>query len=169
MNVTLRKFTQNDIELYYQWRNDLEVAQYDQPGFLRPMSYEEVEAWSQRMVDGLTFIICVDGEPVGTCAFMNCDDRNRNAELAIVIGNKSYWSKGVGVRALSILLEMGFYGLNYHKLHLHVFDFNKRAIGLYEKLGFVREGIKREMHFRNGKYEDVYFYGLLRSEWEAKQ
>lgn len=169
MNITLRKFATSDIPTYYSWRNDLEVAQFDQPGFLRPMGYEEVEAWSQRMVEGLTFVVCADDKAIGTCAFMNCDNRNRNAELALVIGDKSYWSKGVGTIVMEKLLEMGFYGLNYHKLYLHVFDFNQRAIGLYEKMGFTLEGVEREVHFRNGKYEDVRYYGYLRHEWESKR
>lgn len=167
MKLSFKKFSREDIPLYYSWRNDMEVAKFDQPGFLRPMSYEEVETWSERMVGGLTFLICVDDKPVGTCAFMNYDDRNRNAELALVIGDKSYWSQGVGTMALKELLKMGFDGLNLHKLYLHVFDFNKRAIGLYEKLGFKREGILRDMHFHEGKYEDVLYYGLLASEWRA--
>lgn len=169
MKISLRKFTREDIPQYYMWRNDLEVARFDQPGFLRPMGYEEVEAWSERMVTGLTFIICVDDKPVGTCAFMNLDERNRNAEIALVIGDKNYWSQGVGTQALKSLLEMGFNGLNLHKLYLHVFEFNKRAIGLYEKLGFKLEGTLRDMHFHEGKYEAVYHYGILRSDWIATQ
>lgn len=169
MNVTFKKFTREDIPLYYSWRNDMEVAQYDQPGFLRPMAYEEVEAWSERMVSGLTFLICVDDKAVGTCAFMNLDERNRNAELALVIGDKNYWSKGVGTLALEGMLKMGFDGLNLHKLYLHVFDFNKRAIGLYEKAGFTLEGTLRDMHFLNGTYEPVHHYGLLATEWRTKK
>lgn len=169
MIIRLKKFEASDIELYYRWRNNLEVAIYDQPGFLRPMGYDEVAAWSQRMVDGLTFIILADETPVGTCAFMNLDERNRNAELALVIGDPAYWSKGVGTQAFHQLLEMGFNGLNLHKLYLHVFEFNKRAIGLYEKTGFKREGILRDMHYHQGAYEAVYHYGLLRDEWRAHQ
>ena len=166
MTLTFKKFSREDIPLYYQWRNDLEVARFDQPGFLRPMSYEEVETWSERMVTGLTFLICIDDQPIGTCAFMNLDERNRNAELALVIGEKNYWSQGVGTKALEEMLKMGFHGLNLHKLYLHVFEFNTRAIGLYEKLGFKLEGTLRDMHFHEGKYEAIRHYGLLRSEWE---
>lgn len=167
MNLHFRKFTQEDIPYYYIWRNDPEVAQYDQSGFLRPMSFEEVETWSQRMVEGPTFTICIDDTPIGTCAFMNVDQRNRHAELAIVIGDKNYWGKGLGTQSMKQLLEWGFYGMNLNRLYLHVFSFNERAKGLYEKMGFKLEGTKREMLFRDGRYEDLEYYGLLRSEWEV--
>lgn len=166
MSLTFKKFTQEDIPFYYEWRNDPEVAKYDQSGFLRPMSFEEVEAWSQRMVDGLTFTICADNKPIGTCAFMNLDERNRHAELAIVIGDKNYWGQGLGTEVMKQLLEWGFEGLNLNRLYLHVFSFNIRAKALYEKMGFTLEGTKRAMLYRDGDYQSLDYYGLLRSEWQ---
>lgn len=165
MNLRYEKFEEKHIEIYYSWRNDPEVAANDQAGFLRPMGFEEVKEWSQRMIDGPTFIAYDGEEPLGTCAFMNLDQRNRHAELAIVIGNKSYWSKGYGTKIMEQLLDWGFEGLNLNRLYLHVFSFNKRAIGLYEKMGFKHEGTLREMIYRDGAYHDLLAYGLLKDEY----
>ncbi len=163
--LRFEKFSNKHIPLYYSWRNDPEVAQYDQSGFIRPMSFEEVEEWSQRMVEGLTFI-AYDGEvPLGTCAFMNLDERNRHAELAIVIGNKDYWGKGFGTKIMKQLLDWGFYGLNLNRLYLHVFSTNKRAIALYEKMGFIKDGEMREMLFQNGEAVNLIAYGMLKDEY----
>ncbi|WZU01130.1 hypothetical protein MGH68_16915 [Erysipelothrix sp. D19-032] len=60
-----------------------EVAQYDQSGFLRPMSFEEVEEWSQILVNGMTYTVLADEKPIGTVAFMNLDQRNRHASLLL--------------------------------------------------------------------------------------
>lgn len=164
MSLRFEKFTSEHIPQYYLWRNDPEVAVFDQGSFLRPMSFNEVEEWSTIMVEGLTFMV-FDGEvAIGTCAFMNHDQRNRSAELAIVIGNKNYWSKGFGTQIMTQLIDWGFEGMNLHRLYLHVFGFNTRAINLYEKMGFVLEGRKRESLYRHGKYQDVLLYGLLKNE-----
>ena len=45
--------------------------------------------------------------------------------------------------------------------------YNERAIKLYEKLGFTREGTLREFIFRDGNRYDMYLYGLLRHEWSG--
>lgn len=164
--LRFEKFEEKHIPLYYQWRNDPEVSKYDQPGFIRPMSYEEVATWSERMVEGLSFITFDDDVPLGTAAFMNLDNRNRHAELAIVIGNKDYWSKGYGTQIMEKLIDWGFNGLNLNRLYLHVFSTNTRAINLYEKIGFQLEGEMREMLFQNGEYVSVLVYGLLRSEFK---
>ena len=164
--LRFEKFEEKHIPLYYEWRNDPEVAQFDQPGFVRPMGYDEVETWSARMVEGLSFITFDDEQALGTAAFMNLDERNRHAELAIVIGNKDYWGKGYGTKIMDQLLEWGFNGINLNRLYLHVFASNQRAINLYEKMGFKLEGRLREMLFENGEYADVLVYGLLRSEYK---
>lgn len=166
-NLRFEKFQEKHIEQYYEWRNDPTIAIYDQVGFLRPMGFEEVKEWSARMVDGMTYI-AYDGDiPIATCAFMGLDSKNRHAELAIVIGNKDYWGKGYGTKIMNQLLEWGFNDLNLNKLYLHVFANNPRAIGLYEKLGFVREGTLRNMLYRNGEYVDIYAYGLMKDEWQG--
>ncbi len=46
-----------------------------------------------------------------------------------------------------------------------MFEYNERAIALYEKLGFRREGVYREFLSRDGQRYDMYLYGLLRREW----
>ena len=162
------KFVEKHIPIYYEWRNNPEIAVLDQGAFLRPRAFEEIEAWSQRMVEGYTYVVFDDETPIGTCAIMNPDMRNRNAELSIVIGNTNYWSKGYGTQIMNKLLEWGFEGLNLERLYLHVFSFNERAIGLYEKMGFVREGTHRSALYRDGKYNDIHLYGLLKNEWKAK-
>ena len=166
--LRFEKFEEKHIPLYYQWRNDPEVAKFDQSGFIRPMGYDEVEAWSQRMVEGLSFITFDGDVPLGTAAFMNLDERNRHAELAVVIGNKDYWGKGFGTQIMEQLLDWGFNGLNLNRLYLHVFSSNQRAINLYEKMGFTLEGEMRQMLFQNGDYVGLKVFGLLRSEYQKK-
>ena len=168
MSLRFEKFTQDHIAQYYQWRNDPEVAVFDQSSFLRPMSFNEVAEWSTIMVEGLTFMVYDGDVAIGTCAFMNHDPRNRSAELAIVIGNKDYWSKGFGTKIMAQLIDWGFEGMNLNRLFLHVFSFNVRAINLYEKMGFIHEGTKRAALYRMGEYQDVLVYGLLRDEYRIK-
>jgi RimJ/RimL family protein N-acetyltransferase len=50
-----------------------------------------------------------------------------------------------------------------------VFSYNDRAIALYEKLGFQREGVYREFLQRDGERHDMYLYGLLHREWQELQ
>jgi RimJ/RimL family protein N-acetyltransferase len=55
--------------------------------------------------------------------------------------------------------------MNMHRVYLQVFDFNSRAIALYEQLGFREEGRFRDAVFREGRYCDVVVMSMLESEF----
>ena len=167
--LSYEAFSKKHIETYYSWRNNEEINIFDQPGFNGPIAYEIVEEWCEKVInqkDGYTFFLKdeVAGVYIGICALMHIDYKNSNSELSIVIGNREYWRKGVGTEVMNKLIDWGFNSLNLHKLYLHVFSSNTRAIGLYEKLGFKEEGRFREELYRNGGYQDVIRYGLLKED-----
>jgi RimJ/RimL family protein N-acetyltransferase len=88
---------------------------------------------------------------------------------SIAIGDPAHWGQGFGTEAMQLLLAFAFDELNLHRVQLTVFSYNARAIALYEKLGFQREGTFREFMQRDGKRHDMHLYGLLRSEWVPSQ
>ena len=87
--------------------------------------------------------------------------------LAIGIGEPLYRGQGYGSEAMALLLRFAFHELNLHRVQLTVFSYNLRAIHLYERLGFVREGVMREFLYRDRQRFDVVLYGLLAREWEG--
>jgi RimJ/RimL family protein N-acetyltransferase len=90
------------------------------------------------------------------------------AWLGLGIGLREYWGQGYGEEAMRLVLNFGFMELNLHRIQLTVFAYNDRAIRLYERLGFRREGVYREFMQRDGERFDMYLYGLLRREWQPK-
>ncbi|SIS80894.1 Acetyltransferase (GNAT) family protein [Kroppenstedtia eburnea] len=68
---------------------------------------------------------------------------------------------------MEILLRFIFEEMNLHKVKLEVFEFNPRAIRVYEKCGFRQEGRLREEIFRYGRYHDVLVMGLLQEEYRS--
>ena len=87
--------------------------------------------------------------------------------LSIAIGEPAQRGRGYGAEALGLALGFAFRELNLHRIQLTVFSYNQPAIGLYEKMGFQREGTYRECLQRDGQRYDMYLYGLLRREWQA--
>src|SRR5262249_7129357 len=56
---------------------------------------------------------------------------------------------------------------NLNRVWLHVYEYNARAIGVYEKVGFRIEGRLRQDTFRDGGYWDTVVMGILHEEWQA--
>lgn len=171
--ITLRKMTVQDIEVYHKWRNDLEVMQSTAP-ILDVYHIEETEEFVTQVILGSHSSKCyiiVDKEskkPIGITSLINIDNKNRNAECIIDIGDKESWGKGYGAEAMKLLLDFGFLEMNLHRIYLRVFSFNSRAIKLYEKLGFQQEGKSRESIFRNGKWHDIIHMSIMQNEYAEK-
>ncbi len=92
---------------------------------------------------------------------------HRSTWIALGIGERDQRGKGYGYEAVTLALNFAFQELNLHRAQLTVFSYNEAAIRLYEKLGFIREGVYREFLERDGQRHDMYLYGILRREWEA--
>jgi len=86
--------------------------------------------------------------------------------IAIGIAEAAYRGQGYGTDALRVALRYAFTELNLHRVSLDVFDYNRRALHTYEKIGFVVEGRMRQALRRDGRYHDLIFMGILRAEWQ---
>ena len=65
-------------------------------------------------------------------------------------------------------MRFGFHELNLHRLYLEVFDFNEKAVHMYESLGFVTEGRRRETYFTQNAFHDVIQMSMLDHEFAAQ-
>ncbi|KAM0752150.1 acyl-CoA N-acyltransferase [Meredithblackwellia eburnea MCA 4105] len=80
---------------------------------------------------------------------------------------KDYQGKGYGGEALEWLLDWGFKIRGLHKIEGEVFAWNEPALKVYTKLGFVKEGLKRQSLWQEGAFRDEVILGMLLSDWEA--
>ena len=90
---------------------------------------------------------------------------SQDAFVGIGIGEREFWGKGCGSEALQLILRYAFLELNLRRVSLSVFEYNRRAIRIYEKAGFRLEGSLRQAIIRDGRRWDMLFMGILREEW----
>ncbi|MBP3701982.1 MAG: GNAT family N-acetyltransferase [Lachnospiraceae bacterium] len=84
------------------------------------------------------------------------------------IFNRMYWGQGYAYESCAKLIDHAFRELNAHKIFAEAIDAVK-SIGLMKKLGMVLEGVQRRQTRDNeGNWVDLYFYGLLREDWNVK-
>jgi RimJ/RimL family protein N-acetyltransferase len=148
--------------------NDPTVLEYF--GSVLPMSLVQEEEWFEKMLQDpnvCNFAIDFEGQHIGGGGLSSIDWRNRNAEVGLFIGQPELWDQGLGREVLELLLRLGFQQLNLHRIYLRVFASNERAVNLYEKIGFQREGRWRDGEFRHGRYHDILWMSMLRDEAQA--
>ena len=112
------------------------------------------------------FVIEVDGEPAGMLGFHRVSEANRIAHLEKLAVHPAH--RGVGVEAARAFCRLLFDELGYHRLELEIYGFNERALRHAERVGYVREGVRRKAYRRHDEWQDGVLYGLVREDLEAE-
>jgi RimJ/RimL family protein N-acetyltransferase len=170
--VYFRALEPDDLEHCLRWFNDPLITRFlDQGAFpiSRSQEKEKLEELT-RDEKSVVFAVCRDDNDfhIGNIGFHRISHINRNAEIGLVIGERSIHRKGYGTAALNLMVKYGFESLNFQRIYMRVLASNDIAIDCYKKLGFVEEGVMRGHAYKDGQYHDEIFMGLLRSEWEAQ-
>jgi RimJ/RimL family protein N-acetyltransferase len=92
-------------------------------------------------------------------------DHHRSCLLGISLAAE-YQGKGYGSAAIEWAVDWAFRHGNMHSVGLECFGWNVRAVSLYEKLGFVKEGVLRERLWFDGRWHDEILFGMIRGDWE---
>jgi RimJ/RimL family protein N-acetyltransferase len=141
--VTLRRISGDEADFVVRWWNDSGIARWFFSA--AAVTPESRRAWCEKnraSTRDFTFVILSqedDATPVGMAALYRVDYESRIAEFGrIFIGPPAYRGQGLARRASLIVIDLGFnqHGLNY--IYLDVLKDNRRAIALYEGLGFAQ-------------------------------
>ncbi len=183
----VRPFIKEDItDEYLSWFSDTEVTKYTSHGlygYTKEQAFEFFEK-AEKAGDIIWAIVVKNTDPnqilcygpgkytsipyyihIGNIAFQNINWINRTTEFAGVIGNKDYWNKGIGTKAIGILFEHGFNKLNLNKIYLGTAVTNIGMKNIAIKLGMRPEGILIDHVFLEGQYTNIHQYGILKKEW----
>jgi putative acetyltransferase len=97
----------------------------------------------------------------GLTVFAN--PRLRHSASVGIMVHKDYQNQGVGTQLMNAILDVADNWLMLVRVELTVFADNVRAIHVYEKLGFEKEGIRRKAAIRNGEYADELVMARIRN------
>jgi RimJ/RimL family protein N-acetyltransferase len=170
--LQLAALTQQDLTYIAHWQQNTTFLRFFDALPAHPKGADALGKWLEdRHKDKNAFLFAIrlldDEALIGYAELDGILWPHQVGWLSIAIGDPAHWGRGYGTEAMRLLLDFAFDELNLHRVQLTVFGYNTRAINLYEKLGFQREGTFREFLQRDGTRHDMYLYGLLRSEWTS--
>jgi putative acetyltransferase len=87
--------------------------------------------------------------------------RSHAAGLGMAV-HDAYAGRGAGTALMQALVDLADRWWNIKRLELDVYVDNDRAIALYERFGFEREGVLRAYAWRDGAYVDTIAMARLR-------
>lgn len=170
MHYRLRELEKKDLPVINEWRNDPELIAQLGASF-RYINLDVDEAWFESYMKNRNMVVrCAiieEGKDdiLGLVSLVSIDHMNQSAEFHIMIGSKENQGKGLGAFAVTQMLHHAFDNLNLQRVELTVLEDNERARHLYEKTGFVQEGMKRAAKYKKGKFVNMLIYSILKTEF----
>jgi RimJ/RimL family protein N-acetyltransferase len=165
-SVTLRTAVADDLEFLVDLANDDSVEPY--LGARQPRDRAEIGREIARTTDdGDRFgrlVVEVDGERVGSVTWELVNEVSsivRLERLALVPAARG---RGIALEASRALVRHLLAERGFHRLELEVYAFNETALRLADRVGYVREGVKRQAYRRHGRWNDAVLFSLLRED-----
>jgi RimJ/RimL family protein N-acetyltransferase len=101
---------------------------------------------------------------VGEVVLNDWSPANRSCGFRTVLGPDGR-GRGLGTEAVRMIVGYGFEQLGLHRISLEVYSFNPRARRVYDKVGFVAEGVLRDALRWGDGWIDATVMSILASEW----
>jgi diamine N-acetyltransferase len=147
--VWLRPLEPEDIDLLYDWENNLEIwevsdtktpfSKHILAQYLKDSVFDIYATRQLRLV-----IQTLGKKPVGAIDLFDFDPFHMRAGIGILIHNREERNKGYASDALQCLMNYSLNVLGLHQLYANISPDNEASLKLFQKLGFEFLGTKRE-------------------------
>lgn len=167
--IYLRGICAEDLDgNWYRWFNDPVVTRYQNRGeventlAMQRCYFERLRESSEDVI--LAIVLTATDQHIGNVGLHFIDEKNRRAQVGIVIGERAYWGKGYSTLAWKGIVEYAFVQKGLHRLSAFIMTPNVASERGAAKAGFRSEGILRDYYCKGGKYLDALIMGCLRHE-----
>ncbi|MET3290867.1 UNVERIFIED_CONTAM: ribosomal-protein-alanine N-acetyltransferase [Brevibacillus sp. OAP136] len=167
--LRLRPLEQSDADAVQTLAGNVEVARTTL-SIPHPYPDGAAEAWIRSAHQSATtgehyaFAIVrkVDGALLG-CISLGVTKPHNRAELGYWLG-VPYWGQGYVTEAARRILTFGFTELSLNKIIAIAMTKNPASVSVMRKIGMKHEGTFRQHIMKWGVYEDVVYYGIVKSD-----
>jgi RimJ/RimL family protein N-acetyltransferase len=106
----------------------------------------------------------MDSASCSACQIPSMWEPSSWRSFRIALAGPHAFGRGYGTEATRLVLDFAFDTVGLHRVGLEVFDFNPRAQRVYEKCGFVREGVLRDALRWDGRRHDALAMSVLATD-----
>lgn len=172
--IRLRPITKFDLEKSIVWRND-PYTRENSLGYRFPVTEQMESTWYDSALkdqNGKRVIYAIesinDGIFIGIIQINRINWVNRVAYFGITIGDEDFRGKKIAEDSMNVFFNYVFNLLNIRKICLEVPSYNENAIKLYQRFGFIEEGLLKEHIYLAGNYFDIVLMRIFNSEFFEK-
>lgn len=168
--LILRAFCLYDVNIYFKLISEPKVLQgTDMPhpmdvSAIREWILSHSEYWKQRKDLFLLLTNKKNREILGSISLFTYEVHQK-AEMGYWIA-AAHWGKGYATEGCKTMLDYAFNTLNLHRMEANHLARNPQSGRVLEKVGFKYEGLHPDAYLKDGTFEDLMFYGLLKKDFQ---
>jgi diamine N-acetyltransferase len=158
-NISLRPLEPEDIDLLYLWENNMEIWEVSNTKV--PFSKHILAQYLQESTKDIyalkqlrLIIQNKQSEPVGAIDLFDFEPYHLRAGVGILIHNPDDRNHGYAANALEALSRYALHTLGLKQLYANIASDNTISIRLFEKMGFIQAGIKKDWLKIPGGWKD---------------
>lgn len=125
---------------------------------------EEIALIQKYIADPAALWLVACDDAGGLIANLNLAPGRRGFRHTVMLGisvAKEWRNRGLGTALMKESVSWCESNLLIKRIELEVFGDNDRALHVYEKLGFVQEGVRREAFLKNGRFVDSIMMAMV--------
>ena len=165
--ISLRAIEPDDIELLYQWENNMEIwnvsntrtpfSKYILAEYLKESAKDIYETKQLRLI-----IQNENSEAVGAVDLFDFDPYHMRAGIGILIHDEENRNHGYATDALNAIFDYALEILGLKQLYANIASKNEVSIRLFEKAGFEKIATKKNwLKTLNGWEDEVFMQKML--------
>ena len=159
--LSIRPFKLEDInDAYISWLNDKIATQYSNQRFIfhtKESCVKYQESFENTHNSFLLITSKSNNEAIGTMTIYRRPEHG-TADIGILIGNRNYWGKGLGLEAWNAVLTELLAVEKIRKVTAGTARVNKAMISIMEKSGMMQEAIRYRQEIIGESEIDILYY-----------
>jgi len=165
--ITLRALEPDDIDLLYQWENNMEIwgVSNTQTPFSKYILAKYLNDSAKDIYELKQLRLIIQNEnmtPIGAVDLFDFDPYHLRAGVGILVHKKEHRNLGYASDALQALSEYALNVLGLKQLYANIADDNTTSIHLFEKAGFEKVGLKKFwLKTANGWKDEILLQKIL--------
>lgn len=172
--LLFRQHEMTDVESYFKIMSDSSVVRYYGKYPLKDLSeaHNDLSLFHKEFVNGTMIKWVLEHKEnkkyVGSIGAFGLSSPHKRTTISCVL-DKQFWGMGLAKEGLQTVIQFLFKDIGMNRIQLYVDPINIKAVGLFESLGFRKEGLLREYEFEYGHAVDLLIMSILKKEWKKEE
>ncbi|OGK99737.1 MAG: hypothetical protein A3E31_04995 [Candidatus Rokubacteria bacterium RIFCSPHIGHO2_12_FULL_73_22] len=175
--VYLRTLQPEDLDYLAQWSEDPFTERMVGSEFLGAYKHlydKDPSFYDACLTDTTQVVLVVEAnqgwdKPVGLARLFNIHLLEGYAFLEVMLTDQRAIRRGFGVEAGKLISYYGVDVLGLRRIEAKVYEYNQLSANSLRRNGFQQEGILRKAGYQDGRYWDMFVFGILRDEIDAQR